>query len=318
MNVQIVRSSQLSLSSMSHLSAVAILEVLEKNYINAGITIVDNLSDLLNLVARKPDLVFLGMQYVFDDNKKNKVWLSKFMDDNQIAYTGSPMTAHALESSKHKAKKAVIDAGLKTSPFTVIRRDKADNPSVENINYPMFVKPTSQGGGAGIDSNSVVWNFDELQSKIISLANINRADALVEQYLTGREFSVAVIRDEETDELTAMPIELIAEPDENGVSILSRKVKASNNEIVLRVNNPEVYDAVTTLAVDVFKTLGARDYGRIDIRMDENGVPHFLEANLIPSLIKNYGSFPKACILNHGLEYEPMIMRIASMALGRA
>jgi len=63
--------------------------------------------------------------------------------------------------------------------------------------------------------------------------------------------------------------------------------------------------------------LGARDYGRIDIRLDATGTPHFLEANLIPSLISGYGSFPKACVMNIGLEYEPMIMRIANLGLSR-
>jgi len=301
---------------MSHVSAVAILEVLKKNYINADITIVDNLSDLQSLVSQKPDLIFLGMQYVIDDNNK-KIWLSDFLDAINIPYTGSNQSAHRLEMNKHRAKQTMIDAGIQTSPFLVVRRDDDNEQNFDSLNFPMFVKPTSQGGGAGIDTDSVVNNIDELILKISSLARKNKSDSLIEQYLTGREFSVAVIRTENSDELTAMPIELVTQPDEKGISILSRSVKSGNDETVLEVIDVDVRAKVSSLAIDAFRALGARDYGRIDIRMDSQGVPHFLEANLIPSLIENYGSFPKACLLNTDLDYEPMILQIVSLATAR-
>jgi len=301
---------------MSHVSAAAILEVLKKNYINADIAIVDNLSGLQVLVNRKPDLLFLGMQYVIDNNNE-KVWLSDYLDDLNIPYTGSAQCAHRLEMNKHRAKQAMIDAGIQTSPYLVVKRDDDCEQNFDSLSFPMFVKPTSQGGGAGIDTNSVVNNIDELITKISSIARKNKADSLVEQYLTGREFSVAVIRTENSDELTAMPIELVTQPDENGISILSRSVKSGNDETVLEVTDVDVRAKVSSLAIDAFRALGARDYGRIDIRMDGHGVPHFLEANLIPSLIENYGSFPKACMLNDNLDYEPMILRIVHLAAAR-
>jgi D-alanine-D-alanine ligase len=316
MNIQIVRSSQTKLSSMSHVSAAAILDVLQKNYVSASITIVDNLNDLQLLVASKPDLIFLGMQYVFDDNN-NKIWISDFLDQLQIPYTGSGQNAHNLELNKHQAKQVMIDAGVQTSPYQVVRRDNQQEPIFDGLVFPMFVKPTSQGGGAGIDGSSVVNNIDELLLKISCLARKNRSDSLVEQYLTGREFSVAIIRGEDSDELTAMPIELVTQPDENGISILSRSVKSGNNESVLEVTDVDVRAKISSLAIDAFRALGARDYGRIDIRMDCDGIPHFLEANLIPSLIENYGSFPKACLLNDDLDYEPMILRIVNLAFAR-
>jgi D-alanine-D-alanine ligase len=302
---------------MSQVSADAILKVLKDNFVQAGITTVDNLSDLQALVDSKPDLLFLGMQYVHDDSdKKSKVWLSNYLDERGIAYTGSSYGAHILELNKHKAKQAVADAGLKTSPFVVMKDCDRMADTLSQLTFPMFVKPTNKGGGAGIDVNSVVRNEKELRLKVGLLTENNWTKSLVEQYLTGREFSVAIIDGD--NGLTAMPIELIAQPDENGLSILSRNVKASNNESVLAVSEPGVYESVTSLAIKAFKALGARDYGRIDIRMDDKGAPHFLEANLIPSLIEGYGSFPKACLLNHDLDYEPMILRIVDLASQRA
>jgi D-alanine-D-alanine ligase len=98
---------------------------------------------------------------------------------------------------------------------------------------------------------------------------------------------------------------------------LSGQVKSENVEQVLEVTDLKVRSKVITLALAVFEALDARDYGRIDIRLDATGTPHFLEANLIPSLISGYGSFPKACLLNVGLDYEPMIMTIVNLALAR-
>jgi len=317
MNIQIVRSSKVKLSSMSQVSALAILDVLQKNYTNAGITIVDNPDDLQVLVDQKPDLIFLGMQYVMDDDNDSKVWISNFLEAHDIAYTGSKQCAHVLGLKKHKAKKAMVKAGVQTSPYLVVKCNDGPVQSLDGMVFPMFVKPTSEGGGAGIDNNSVVNNIEELRSKIKSLAHNNWADSLVEQYLTGREFSVAVIKDKKTNELIAMPIELVTLPDENGISILSRSVKSSNEESVLEVTNTEIHSKISSLAIEAFHALGARDYGRIDIRMDNNGVPHFLEANLTPSLIKGYGSFPKACLLNQEIEYEPMILRIVNLAIAR-
>ena len=115
-----------------------------------------------------------------------------------------------------------------------------------------------------------------------------------------------------------MPIELIAPLNDKDTRILSGKVKSSNTEQAIAVTDAAVKSVVSELALDVFTALGARDFGRIDIRMDDQGVPHFLEANLIPSLISGYGSFPKACLLNLGLDYEPMIMNIAQLGLARS
>jgi D-alanine-D-alanine ligase len=76
--------------------------------------------------------------------------------------------------------------------------------------------------------------------------------------------------------------------------------------------------SISTFALDIFRALGARDYGRIDIRLDGSGIPNFLEANLIPSLITEYGSFPKAYKINQGVDYKEMINNIALLGLSRA
>ena len=304
---------------MSQVSSDSILTVLGRNFASARITIVDNLPDLKALVGRRPDLVFLGMEFVYsDDSSSSKIWLSDYLEDHEIAYTGSRQAASELGRYKALAKQRVLDIGLKTSAYHVIKQMQLLKRSDLTFDFPMFIKPTKGGGGAGIDSDSVVNNIEQLIAKVLSISIDNQSDSLVEEYLPGREFSVAVLRDELSSRYSVMPLELIAPADENGARLLSGEIKSSNTEQTLEVSDPIVKAEVAELALNVFQALGARDFGRIDIRCDSNGTPHFLEANLIPSLISGYGSFPKACVMNLGLGYESMILSIVRLGLQRS
>jgi D-alanine-D-alanine ligase len=321
-HIEIVSSAVCDLSSMSQESRQAIYDVLTKHYTKVGITIVNTHIDLEALIASRPDLVFLGMKYIpknplLGQNDPNKIWLSKYLENSKIAHTGSDHLAHELELDKSLAKQRVLDAGLKTSPFYVIKQNQPSTRHA-NFSFPLFVKPTDRGGGEGIDSDSVVHDAASLQSKVRSITCDLQADSLVEQYLSGREFSVAILKDESSNDFSIMPLELIAPLNERGARVLSAKIKSADTESSLEVTDKIIKDKISTLAIDVFHALGARDYGRIDIRLDATGAPHFLEANLVPSLKKSIGNyFPKACSLNTRLDYEPMILTIVRLALSR-
>ena len=319
-HIEIVRSTRPILSSMGQVSRDGAKKVLEKHFTRVDITMVDSLSDLEALVARKPDLVFLGMKFVPANSAVNwqdseKVWLSDYLEQHGIAYTGSTQAASALERDKYLAKQQVMDAGFRTSPFFVARQNATLKEADVAVEYPLFVKPTNRGGGLGIDSNSIVHTFEQLQSKVDSITSRYQVDSLIEQYLPGREFSVAILRSEGTDTFATMPLELIAPADKDGVRILSGKIKEQNVEQFVRVTDAAIFSDITSLALGAFHALGARDYGRIDIRLDDNGKAHFLEANLLPSLMDGYGNFPKACWLNRRTDYETMILLIVSMAM---
>ena len=292
---------------------------MSEQYSNVILTNVDTAEDLAALIERQPDLVFLGMMYVIDPtDPTKKVWLSEQLEQASIPHTGSTRFSHELERHKDRAKQQVLDHGLATARFRIVTTNQPYTGQDIGLDFPLFVKPTNEGGGKGVDEYSIVRTDEELRAKVAWLQTKYSSNVLIEQYLEGREFSVAVIKDRHSDELTAMPLELIAPKDTNGERMLGHKVKTSNEEQVIGVDNPEERELIKAFAVDVFRALGARDYGRIDIRFDGNGVPHFLEANLIPSLISGYGSFPKAYKLNKGVEYDEMISNIVLLGLSRA
>lgn len=316
-HIEIIRSSTVELSSLSLESCSAIYDLLRANYTLVGISTVNNQHDLELLAAKHPDLVFMGMKFIPDGNGR-EIWIADYLEANGIAYTGSPQEAHELELNKALAKECIQNDGLNTAAFTIVANGKSYDKAGNSLRFPLFVKPASLGGGAGIDASSVAGNMNDLQAKIDTLATKFSSDVLIEEYLPGREFSVALLENDSTGELMTMPIELVTMDNEHGHRILSQEIKSSNQEKVLRIATNEMRSAVTTLAENVFRALGARDYGRIDIRLDASGVPHFLEANLIPSLIRGYGSFPKACYLNMGMDYDEMILRIVRLGLSRS
>ncbi len=321
-HIEIVRSSIKSFSSMSQESAEAVLAILAKHYMKPRITIVNCLSDLKGLVHRRPDLVFMGLECiplnpVSDLDDLHRIWVAQYLDEHGIAYTGSTQLAHELGRNKALAKQWVLNAGLATSPFCVIKQGQTPDANALSLSFPLFIKPADRGGGLGIDSTSVVHTVEQLHAKVRTITTTLQSDSLVEAYLPGREFSVAILQKEHSPAYDIMPIELIAPLDNGGMRILSGAVKSSNAEQVTGVNDTVTNYQVAELALQVFHALGGRDYGRIDIRLDAAGIPHFLEVNLIPSLISGYGSFPKACLLNIELAYEPMILRIVNLGLAR-
>lgn len=323
MHIEIVSSTDTGLSSMSKRSRDAVQATLAKHYKFVCITIVNDLADLEALVARQPDLVFLGMKFIpvnrlLGWNDPDKIWLSQYFDERDIAYTGSSRLAHELELNKQLAKQRVIEAGLSTSPYAVVAQGQIPLLTDTRLAYPLFVKPIDRGGGLGVDEQSLVHDYEELCRKVESISTRHRSDSLLEKYLPGREFSVAILKDDFSAEYCAMPIELIAEANEAGSRVLSQSIKASNTEVVTAIADAATKSKVCSLALDVFLALGARDYGRIDIRMDQFDVPYFLEANLVPSLIAGYGSFPKACAINENLGYEAMLLAIVNLALARS
>ena len=304
---------------MGEKSGNAAYTLLKAHYTKVGIRVVNNLDELERVAAMQPDLVFLGSKYIPGVEPGTKVWISDYLNQRGIRHTGSPESAIRLERNKPLAKQRVLDANLKSSQYAVIKSGERFDDKNSTLRFPMFIKPVDMGAGQGVDAKSVVRNLNELHAKVDSLAARYGADALIEEFLPGREYSVAILKREDSDDLIAMPLELVPGPNEDGHRILSHALKSAPLETpVFPVTDPVVRAALIELATNAFVALGARDYGRIDIRMDQAGVPHFLEANLIPCLIEGSGNFPKACAMNIGMDYEAMMLHIVRLALARS
>jgi D-alanine-D-alanine ligase len=288
-----------------------ILKILSKRYTDVSITKIDNKKDLDRLLKRKPDLVFSGVKYFNFNNKK--VWLNDCLEDYDIPYIASSRTALNNESDKNLAKKLILKSRIKTADFFVTKPGQHQDESSIPISFPLFIKPIKGGDSRGIDSNSVVYNFLSFKKKVLEIKTKYNLSSLVETYLSGKEYSVGIFQDSINGSLRAMPIEIIIKKNINGHCILDFDVKKDDEEKVIAVTDEKILKKLSKLAKQAFKALGGKSLGRIDVKMNQRGVPHFMEANLMPGLRKGY--FYRSCLLNLNMSYDDMILNIANTGL---
>ena len=288
-----------------------ILKILSKRYRDVSVTEINNKEDLDRLLKRKPDLVFSGVKYFNFDMKK--IWLNDCLETHDIPYIASSKAALDNESNKNVAKKLILKAKIKTADFFVTEPEEHLSESSIPISYPLFIKPIRGGDSRGIDSNSVVYNFTSFKKKVLEIKNKYNLPSLVETYLPGKEYSVGIFQDSINGTLRAMPIEIIIKKNINGHCILDFDVKKDDEEKVIAVTDLKIFKKLSKLAKEAFKALGGKSLGRIDIKMNNRGVPHFMEANLMPGLRKGY--FYRSCLLNLDMNYDDMIFSIANTGL---
>jgi D-alanine-D-alanine ligase len=307
---------------MSEESRAEIQKSLAKSYKTVGITLVDNESDLEELIQTKPDMVFLGMASIpkkpTATSSSPCIWLAEALNKNDIIYTGSAVDAMMTEADKLKAKKVVKKADLSTAPFFMAYTGQFTSESQLVLPFPLFIKPPKLGIGVGVDGLSIVRNYREYKTKIAKLDKEFDSESLVEAYLTGREFTVAILQkpkeEDKEVEYQVMPIELQVRENANGDRILDHKARSLDAECTQSVSdNPTLKKELSDLALACFDAIGAKDYGRIDIRCDADGTPYFLGANLIPNIAADSSHFQKACELNTKLTYDDMLTSIVAL-----
>ena len=288
-----------------------ILKILSKRYKDVKITEINCEKDLEQLVKRKPDLVFSGVKYFLFNSRK--VWLNDYLEIFAIPYIASGKTALNNESDKNLAKKIMQKANIKTADFFITNPGEHLNESSIPINFPLFIKPVTGGDSRGIDKNSIVFDFDSFTAKVLDIKTKQNSPSLAEVYLSGKEYSVGIFENSIDGSLRAMPIEIIVKKNVDGNCILDFDVKKNDEEKVILVTDSKVFKKISKLAKASFKALGGKSLGRIDIKMNDFGVPHFIEANLMPGLRKGY--FYRSCVLNLEMSYEEMIFSIANTGL---
>lgn len=272
--------------------------------------------NLQETVKRKPDLVILAVKYLSFKNE-NDIWLSEYFKQAKINFTGSSREVLKFDSDKVLAKLHLKNKGVKTAKyFTAVPgeyRCEDDLP----IGFPLFLKPIDAANGNGIDDQSFVKNFKEFESKVLSLHQTFNLPVLVEEYLDGREFTVAVIETKDK-KLILSPIEIIPMLSTKGLRILGHKAKTEDTEELKKVTDTDLKNRLIHLASDAFIGLGARDFGRIDIKTNRTGECFFMEANLVPGMTMGSSYFPKSCEIGNSLTYTETINLMLSEGLSRA
>ncbi|WP_373003207.1 ATP-grasp domain-containing protein [Sulfurimonas sp.] len=318
MNIEIITTPNKDLKESGFGSLSSCNSVLEA-VMNMGHNVVLNIcktkEDLLNIVLRQPDLVVLGVKYLsFKD--ESDVWLSEYFSNHRINYTGSSKDVLRFDSSKVMAKSYLKNRGIKTADFFTAVPGEYKSEVDLPVKFPLFLKPVDAANGNGIDDLSYVTNYEEFESKVLSLYSQYNAPVLVEEYLDGKEYTVSVIQTS-SGRLVISPIEIVPLASTNGLKILGHKAKTEDSEELKKIKDNMTKVKLVKMATEVFFGLGIRDYGRIDIKTNKDGECYFMEVNLVPGMTHGSSYFPKSCEIENKFAYDDAVALMLSQGINR-
>lgn len=231
-----------------------------------------------------------------------------------IDYTLSDPLVCAVTLDKGVAKRLVRDAGLATPRFVVVT--DADRIETSGLAYPLFAKPVAEGTGKGICPASRVETPDRLASLCRELLARFAQPVLVEEFLPGREFTVAVLGTGTAARVLGT-MEVSLRP-ESGSTIYSYQAKERCEQLVryAPLERGDLRQQVESLALACYRVLECRDAGRVDVRCDALGRPAFLELNPLPGLHPTHSDLPMIAA-QQGMSYVDLIGAIVSSAAAR-
>jgi D-alanine-D-alanine ligase len=279
------------------------------------LNVCETATDLDEVAKRKPDLVVLAVKYIAVENGSD-IWLSDYFKKNGINFTGSSREVLKFDSDKVLAKSHLRKKGIRTADYFTAIPGQYTCESELPIAFPLFLKPLDAANGNGINDLSFVTSFADYESKVLSLYNVFNLPVLAEEYLDGREYTVAVINTLSSG-LMVSAVEVVPPRSANGLRILGEQAKRDDSEELKKAGDNEIMDRVMKLAVDAFFHLGARDFGRVDVKVSSSGQCYFMEVNLVPGMTCGSSYFPKACEIEAGLTYDKMIGLILAQGLRR-
>ncbi len=234
-----------------------------------------------------------------------------------IPFTFSDSLMLAVCLHKGLTKTLVAQAGLTTARFQLVEAP-ADIATV-SLPYPLFAKPVSEGTGKGVTAASVIADAVQLDTVCRDLLTRFTQPVLVETYLPGREFTVGLLGTGSAARvLGTFEIHLLdaAEPGAYSCVNKERSEELVEYRLVSPLTDPEVA-AAETLALAAWKVLNGRDAGRIDIRSDHTGTPHFIESNPLAGLHPEHSDLPMIATAM-GMNYVELIAAIVDSAAARS
>jgi len=236
------------------------------------------------------------------------------LDGFEIPYTFSDPTVMGLALHKGLTKSVIRDHGLPTAPFVVVE-SPADVAGVD-LPFPLFAKPVAEGTGKGVTPASRVTSRTGLRRVCRQLLDRYRQPVLVEAFLPGREFTVGLLGTGTEASVVAVMEVRLNERAEAGVYGYVNKEDCESRVEYLLADDAEAGTAAQ-LALAAWRALGCRDGGRVDLRSDGTGRPHFLEVNPLAGLHPEHSDLPIMC-RQAGVSYDELIGRIVHSALRRA
>lgn len=283
------------------------------------------------LEAGSPDLFLslknkrIDMVFNIAEGNKGKFRESEIpamLDFLKIPYTGSNTFSLALAMNKALTKKILMAEGIPTPKFQLFI--KGSEELKPGLDFPLIVKPNREGSGKGIKLNSVVNDKESLLNKIREIIDVYHQEALVEEFIEGKELTVGILENGKTTIFPVLEIDF-SSCKQSGEYFYSWRMKEfqGNQELGLTPSffcparlKRKVEILVKEVALKTHHLLGCFDLSRIDIRLSNENVPYVLEINPLPGLDPKESNFPMMAYAA-GMKYEDLIENILISAFDR-
>ena len=272
------------------------------------------------LALARPHLVFNMAEGLRGPNREAHVpAICEFLG---VPYTASDPLTLSLALHKARTKEILAQRGVPTPQFTVVET-AADLERI-TLEYPLFIKPVGEGSGKGVFASNLCRSSGELRERTRFLLERYAEPVLVESYLPGDEFTVAILGNGAAAYcLPIVGFDFSTLPP-GATPVYGYEAKwiwdtAEHPLEIFRCPAPissALAREIERVALAAYHALGCRDWCRVDVRLDAAGVPNVIELNPLPGIIpepRMNSCFPKAARAA-GLSYDELIQEVVRIA----
>ncbi|MFH0876081.1 MAG: D-alanine--D-alanine ligase [archaeon] len=260
------------------------------------------------LINSKYDLIFNFAEGI--QGRHRELYFPAMLEMLKIPYTGSSPLTMGLCFDKEMTKKMLLFHDIPTPKFISVK--EGEKPDYSKLSFPVIVKPMNEGSSIGIGDDSIIEREEDAQIRVQEIIAKYRQPALVEEFMSGREFTVPVIGN---NNLEIMPIVEIKHKKNKGNNWVWDKSEKSQNYFECPTLPKILEKKIRDYSIKTFKTLDCRDWARIDFRCDSNGEPHVIEVNGIAGL-SDHSAFPFSA-QKAGMSFDQLLGKILDNAIER-
>ncbi len=282
---------------------------------------------LMTLQDGTADLVFNIVESLCGDTR-NELVMPALLELLGIPYTGPDALAISLCLHKVKCKHVLHGQGIATPAHILLENANlvesgSMDAEIERLEYPFFLKLAREDASIGIDASNLVHTSAALKARAVELLRQYEQPVLGERYIEGREVNVTVLGNgSEVEVLPLYEIDFGAMP-EGRPHIISYAAKWDEEHVdyggtvpvPMKNLSKELATSISDVAKRSFRALGLRDFGRVDLRIDESGTPWVIDVN------PNCDLSPGAGVANAaelaGMNYSQLVGRICELAWRR-
>ena len=290
--VAVLMGGQAAEREVSLNSGKAVTGALVAQGVDATAEDVVSLQDLID-VAKQYDCAFIALHGRWGEDGV----VQAVLDDLKLPYTGSGMAASAVAMDKLRTKWLWLGAGLNTPKFIWVSEQMPLEIETFSIPFPVIVKPTHEGSSIGMRKVDDVSQLEEA----VAYAQQFDSEVLIEQWITGREYTGAVLNGE------ALP--LIELKTSHAFYDFEAKYCSNDTQYLCPCDlDSELKSTLKELVLKAFSVIGAQGWGRVDFMLDAQNKPWLIELNTVPGMT-DHSLVPMAAKAT-GRTFEQLVVEI--------